>query len=264
MTRDSKMNRSVVPPGQGRGSVWWTAGASRGRSAAVASVRALLLMAVAVGCAEESVAPVGLLGPGDFRIVASTAPERSERRDPETGTLERRGLSFEEHIAVAWGADPRDLEFRLEGPVGRYDVSARSTDGTLEVAEAVFRGGLVEHFGLRVRRDVRDTDVIALQVVRRGYRPQPVDADAEYAPAVLGRASYRARGVPISEFVIWLRSHANRPIVDETRLTGRYDITLEWDPATGPRAFEAALRDAGFLLIHARKRYAFLVIEANS
>lgn len=261
MAGDPNRSASVALPRERRERGRWAVCADPGGRAALASACVSLLVVVVVGCTGGS---AETLQPGGFKVTPSTAPEVTERRDAETGTLERRGMLLEEHLAVAWGADPRDLEFRFARPAGRYDVSARSTDGTLETAEAVLRGGLVEQFGLRVRRDVRDTDLIALQLVRRGLRPQPVEPDAEYAAGVAGRGFYRLRGGRVSEFMSWLRSYSQRPIIDQTGLDGRYDITLEWDSTAGSRAFQAALGDAGFLLIHKRGRYAFLVVEADS
>lgn len=261
MAGDPNRNASVALRRERRGRGRWAVRADPGGRAALASACVSLLVVVVAGCTGGS---AETLQPGGFKVTPSTTPGMTERRDAETGTLERRGMLLEEHIAAAWGADPRDLEFRSAMPAGRYDVSARSTDGTLETAEALLRGGLVEQFGLRVQRDVRDTDLVALQLVRRGLRPQAVEPDAEYAAGVVGQGSYRLRGGRISEFLTWLRSHARRPIVDQTRLDGRYDITLEWDPTAGPRAFQAALGDAGFLLIHKRMRYAFLVVDTDS
>jgi len=123
---------------------------------------------------------------------------------------------------------------------------------------------LVEQFGLRVSRDVRETDIISLQVVRRGLRPEPVAEGEALGSSIQGPSSYRGRGTTVSDLVVWLRSYSERPIIDDTGLDGKYDITIEWDPAAGNRGLQVAMRDAGFILLHARRRYAFLVVEQDS
>ena len=216
------------------------------------------LLLVGVACEGES---EDSLRPGGFRIEASDAPAVFERWDPETGTLERGGVSLAEHIALGWGADVRDLDVQIRLPPGDYDLSARSLDGTLETAEALLRGGLVEHFGLRVRPDRRVTDVIALRLTRTGLRPEPVTPSEVTAQPRRAAHSYRGAGAPVSDLVQWLRPRAQRPVVDETGLVGLYDIAIEWDPSAGQRALQFALRDAGLVLARARRPYAFLVVE---
>ena len=66
---------------------------------------ALVLLALAA-CAESAPPP---LARGELRIEPSSAVERIETSDPGRGILERRGLSLEQHIAVAWQVPYRDL-----------------------------------------------------------------------------------------------------------------------------------------------------------
>ena len=216
------------------------------------------LLVALLGCAEES---EDGLRPGGFRIMASGTPEPFERRDAASGTLERGGMSLQDHIARGWGVEPSALDVQVRLPPGSYDLSARSADGTLETAEALLRGGLVEHFGLQVRPEPRVTGVIALRLTRNGPWPEAVAPGEVTAAPRRTVDAYRGAGAPISDFVQWLQRRSQRPVVDETELTGLYDIDIDWGVNSGQMALRHALRDAGFVLASVRRPYPFLVVE---
>jgi uncharacterized protein (TIGR03435 family) len=202
------------------------------------------------------------LAPGEFRAGPSATPDRRMRRDVARGEVEVRGRTLAEHIAIAWDVPLGDLDVRAELPTGRLDLAARSVDGSLESAEALLRGGISEHFALRVRSERRRVPVFVLRRSREGLAPERLEPGSVHGPPAREIGRYRGAGAPIADLVRFLRRFGRRPIVDETRLAGEYDIVLEWDPEAGGRALHAALGDAGFVLEPSEREIPVPVVEA--
>jgi uncharacterized protein (TIGR03435 family) len=200
--------------------------------------------------AAPAAATTQFLEPGGFSIAPRSDAIRAERFDPETGSLERLGLSLRAQIAKAWGVRAVDLQFRVELPAGLFDVRARPEEGGREGAEALIRGGLSEHLGLVVEKGIWQGDILALHLVLSGTVPGPVEEhpEGEAAESVRRVGEYRVAAAPISDLVDFLRTATPTPVVDATGLEENYDIAIEWDAAQGGRALRAALRDAGFEL----------------
>lgn len=175
--------------------------------------------------------------------------------------IERRGLSLVEQLAAAWQVAATDLDFRVDLPAGKFDLSVRAADATSHTAEALVRGGLAEHFGFRVRSERRQGDVFVLSLVRHGLVPEPIEPGSVEGEPVRVHGRYRGAGARIEHLARYLRRFGQRPIVDETGLAGHYDVALEWDPEAGPRAFHTALRDAGFVLTGAQRSFVVYVVE---
>jgi len=210
------------------------------------------------GCSRDAAIA---LAPGEVRIErvgdASTARPSppSEHFDARSGALVRRGLTLEQHIAVAWGLRPGDLDVAAALESGAFDVCARAPSGDLEDAQALVRGALEQHLGIDVASGRRTGPVLALRVHARGLAPSPGDpnvARADDDADVRRPGLYRVRNAEIADLVAFLAQRSPIPIVDETGLGGRYDLSIEWDTATGARGLREALADAGFELARAR------------
>lgn len=216
-----------------------------------------------LACGEAAPPPSQPVAPGGFRLEASRSGVPAERHELHGGGIERLGLSLPEHLAVAWGVAPRDLDVRVELAAGDFDLQVVPLDGSRATAEAMVRGGLLEAFGVRVRSEVRDSDVFVLESARGGLRPEPVDPAAIAGGPVRELGRYRGAGAGIDDFARFLRGLGRRPVVDETGLAASYDIVLEWDPEAGGRALHAALRDAGFKLTPGRRSVTVWVVEPS-
>jgi uncharacterized protein (TIGR03435 family) len=226
--------------------------------ALISLIALIALLACSVG--EPGAAD---LAPGEFRVGLSASPDRRMRRDPARGEIEVRGRTVAEHIAIAWNVPLDDLNVRAELPPERLDLAARSVDGSLAGAEALLRGGIAEHFGLRVRSEPRRVPVFVLRRSVGGLAPERLEPGTVEGPPAREIGRYRGAGAPISDLVLFLRRFGRRPVVDETRLAGEYDIVLEWDPEAGGRALHAALGDAGFVLEPSEREIPVPVVAAT-
>jgi uncharacterized protein (TIGR03435 family) len=149
--------------------------------------------------------------------------------------------------------------FQLAGSLApientRWDIAATlggaaatplaERDAILQAVRAL----LAERFSLAVHRETRTMPVYALQLARRDGSLGPaltrsaIDCPALMAavrtgggppPPAAQRCGYRGRigrlessGMPLSEFGFALSSRLGRPVVDQTGLTGTWDLTL--------------------------------------
>ena len=147
---------------------------------------------------------------------------------------------------------------------------------------------LEERFQLRYHLEQRELPVYQLSVAKSGAKLKESLAhlDAPSAPASelmnVGFAGSRiethARYVTIAEFVSMLqRAVFDRPVVDNTNLTGRYDFDLAWsyddsqfdgklppiniEAANRPSLFSALQTELGLTLESSRAQVETIIID---
>ncbi len=95
---------------------------------------------------------------------------------------------------------------------------------------------LADRFKLAFHREPRDFSIYALEIAKGGAKLKPSTAAPTDQPAVVStvypqRILMPAHNVSMADFVSVLqRAILDRPVVDKTGLTGRFDFNLEWAP----------------------------------
>jgi uncharacterized protein (TIGR03435 family) len=144
-------------------------------------------------------------------------------------------------IAAAYGLNPRTIS---GGPgwveSDHYDIVA-VTPGDVRPSYdeqmTMLRSLLTERFKLTFHREKKDFSIYQLEVAKSGPKLKASTA-APDDPATVGpgvvypnRIVLPARNAAISNFTTLMqRAILDRPVVDKTGLTGRYDFDLEWAP----------------------------------
>ena len=129
---------------------------------------------------------------------------------------------------------------------------------------------LTSRFQLALRHETRETAVYALVPDRGGPKFPESAPDAKGILLMRGRGKIVASGGTMAQLANWF-SNANgvdRPVVDQTGLSGHYDFTLEWsnplagdaDPAA-PSIFTAMREQLGLRLEPRRAPLEVLVID---
>lgn len=120
----------------------------------------------------------------------------------------------------------------------RFDIDAR-TDGptTTEQKYEMLRTLIVERFGLKFHREMRDLPGYALIIAKNGPKLHEVKegvassgepgVDDEYGVKI----GHRVR---MADWVGFISSELGAPFEDDTGLKGLYDFKLEWSPAATP------------------------------
>jgi len=123
----------------------------------------------------------------------------------------------------------------------RFDIEAR-VDGTYSVDDlhTMFQNLLADRFGLKFHKDVREGNVYALTIDPSGLKMKPNTTPQDYEIPMQGPpAKNVGKRVPLP-YLCWtlgqILQNDARPVVDQTGLTGNYDLTLSYVPQLPPGA----------------------------
>ena len=100
----------------------------------------------------------------------------------------------------------------------------------------MLRSLLTERFKLTFHRKPKEFSIYVLEVAKNGPKLKQSTAPADDPSSVIGvvypqRIKLPARNATMGDFTAMLqRAVLDRPVVDKTGLTGRYDFDLEWAP----------------------------------
>jgi uncharacterized protein (TIGR03435 family) len=121
----------------------------------------------------------------------------------------------------------------------KYDITGRpEIPGQPSVAQMkiMIQKLLVDRFQLKFHREKKELSVYASTVAKAGSKLAKSQADPDSLPGLFfGRApagmSFNVRNAPLAEVASVLQgSLLDKPVVDQTGLTGKYDFTLTFTP----------------------------------
>jgi uncharacterized protein (TIGR03435 family) len=150
----------------------------------------------------------------------------------------------------------------------RYDIEAKADDPAEgEGGERTLQGLLSDYFKLAVHRETRL--IPAYELVVAGDGPKLRGSDSSHDDTALrviqaenGRIT--GREVPIATLARILSDQLGRPVLDGTKLSSHYDVTLQWstDPDSSRPAILTAIQEQlGLKLVPQLMPKEFLVID---
>lgn len=220
----------------------------------------------------------------DAATVRPSGPDSATRRFMIQGrrfvTLK---TSLADLIQFAYGLHPHQI---LNGPKwiesDKFDVVG-ATAGQVKPSEreymAMMASLLTSRFQLRFHREKREMPVYALIVARGGPKLKLSESDPKAFPSLAfhGRGQLVATNSKLADLAWELQSAVlDRPVVDQTGLTSRFDFALTWAPdefqksnLTGgapaadavPPLFTAIQEQLGLRLEPARSSVEVMVID---
>jgi uncharacterized protein (TIGR03435 family) len=188
-------------------------------------------------------------------------------------------------IALGYDLNPRTIS----GGPGWMDSQLFTIEGvtpgdvrpTRKEQMQMLRALLAERFGLKFHRQEKEFAIYALTVAKGG--PKLKDAAKPDDPPFLvgvvypGKIEVPAKSVTMDDFVAMLqRATLDRPTVNRTGLTGRYDFDLEWaqdesqyggqvpaaaEDTQSPPLFTAVQEQLGLKLEATRGRVSAMVVD---
>jgi uncharacterized protein (TIGR03435 family) len=149
---------------------------------------------------------------------------------------------------------------------------------------------LKDRFGFSAHKEQREMSTYALMLARKDARlgPQLKPSNADCAQSIAGqqplppsakrptcgtiatRRFITAGGRTMAQLAVTLQSMVGEPVVDQTGLTGAYDLDLSWappgndgalPPGDAPSIFTAVQEQLGLKLIHHKDQVEVLVID---
>jgi uncharacterized protein (TIGR03435 family) len=143
-------------------------------------------------------------------------------------------------VAAAYSLNPRAVE---GGPAWmdaeHFDIAAVTpgeAQPTLDQQLAMVRALLADRFQLTFHREPKELPVYVLSLAKNGSKLKETLAPPTEQPDIVSRIApgevrLPARNASMPQFAAVLqRSVFDRPVLDQTGLTGRYDFDLEWTP----------------------------------
>ena len=180
--------------------------------------------------------------PESFDIAAikpSPADVAMEWSPSPGGRFSARGITFKELVAIAYGVQ----SFQVTGGprwagVDRWSIEARAETfaGRLsrdELQKPVQRL-LFERFHFRGRRETREMPVYVLVPAPGGPKLKPAHESARTMG--FGRGFLNAKAANLTLLSRVLATLLDRPVLDETGITGEFEIYMEWSPEPGEGA----------------------------
>ncbi len=157
-----------------------------------------------------------------------------------TSRFVERAYTLKLLIAAAYDLNPRTV---LGGPAwiesDHFDIVA-VTPGevrpTHDEQMSMLRSLLTERFNLTFHREKKVFSIYELEVSKSGPKLKQSAAPPDDPPALISTVYPQhillpARNATIGDFVSLLqRAVFDRPVVDKTGLTGKYDFDLQWAP----------------------------------
>jgi uncharacterized protein (TIGR03435 family) len=225
--------------------------------------------------------------------VASVRPNASGESGGEFtvrpgGQLAVRNMTVKDLLRNSFGFE----DYRIvSGPDwmtrDRFDIAARTPDGTDGQIREMVQSLLADRFKLAVHTETREMPAYALRTVngpeKLGPQMRPPALDCGNAAARAGapmpdwppgrptcgtragRGRFIGAGAPLANLARNLSDAAGRVIVDETGLSGRYDLLLEWNPdqsdADTPSLFAAIREQLGLKLEPVRAPVEVLIVD---
>jgi uncharacterized protein (TIGR03435 family) len=180
-------------------------------------------------------------------------------------------------IAYAWGINQNQI---VDAPNWirdeHYDMDGKTnaTDNpTVPEQQQMIRKILSDRFGLRFHREKRELAVYALVIAKGGPKLSPAaHPDAQPGQHNEGHGMQTTRSftsAAMSDFILTMQFFLDRPLVDQTGLTGRYDFNLTYsygdapnsDPDAPPPLFTALQEQLGLKFQATKAATDVLVID---
>jgi uncharacterized protein (TIGR03435 family) len=212
-------------------------------------------------------------------IKPATADEQHPIFDLRTRRFNATGTSAKELIKIAWNVRGRQV---IGGPAWieekKYDIAAEPDTAGLpseEQSRTMVRKLLAERFNLAAHTGQQVYPVLALTLDTKAPRPVPADPNFIGSGGMSGRRDgdeivLQFSGTTIPQMLAFvMNTFQDRQLVDETGLTGIYNITLRIAiPSPGPvssddigAALIEAAEHAGFKFIAKKEAIPIVIID---
>jgi len=145
-------------------------------------------------------------------------------------------------------------DFQISGGPGwagseRFDVEGKAQDRAADPdrLRRMLQSLLEDRFQLKLHRETKAAPAYALLIAKGGPKikrsqdqtspavngPAPPGAGPNHGAMRLGASSLIGNAVMLSLFTRLLSQRLDRPVIDRTNLTGRFDLQLQWSPEVG-------------------------------
>jgi uncharacterized protein (TIGR03435 family) len=180
--------------------------------------------------------------------------------------FQARGFTVQMLIHAAYGFDDNLVSgapgwlnsehYSLEAKVATADVPALAKLDPKQ-RNVLLQPVLTDRFQLKFHLETKQLPVYSLIVVKTGVKfAKSPPGDSTEPQFRMKEGHLNCQRLPMSILTQWLTLHVGRKVIDNTGLTDKYDIALEWSPDTsasevgsGPSLFTAIQEQLGLKLV---------------
>lgn len=172
------------------------------------------------------------------------------------------GFPVREILPFAYDELPSRIVVEGRLPEERFDFIFHTAPRKPERFRTLLRVALESTFDLEVNRESREREVYILKALpEASEKLQPSQVEARGSMSQSGSIS--GTRVSTGELAELLELSLGQPVVDETQLTGEYDIQLRWQPGEMESLSEAVREELGLELEEGRREVEVLVIATG-
>jgi uncharacterized protein (TIGR03435 family) len=185
-----------------------------------------------------AVATIRLHDPTSFHQGFQTSGNRFTIQNESVQSLIAFAYAVERHQIAGAPDWLRTTAFDI---TGRADIEG---EPSLPQMQEMIQKLLADRFALRFHREQRVLPVYAIRIAKGGPKlppaAHPTAQPDQQGQSHAGTFTQTYTSVTIADFILGMQFMLDRPLVDQTGLTGRYDFTFSYTPnetaATSPNA----------------------------
>jgi|SRR5579863_66318 len=192
------------------------------------------------------------------------------------GKLTFTNASLSDYLKFAWGIVSDE---QIAGPDWikskdvRFDIVAQTAPGTpREQLEPMLQTLLAERLKLALHHEQKELSFLALIQGKKGAKLQPAKADSAGPDNFAARGHIASKYMSMKVLATLLSRFEREIVVDQTGLTGPFEVMLEWSPddgvapaagnaSAGPSIFTAVQEQLGLRLESRKGPLDVLVID---
>ncbi len=182
---------------------------------------------------------------------------RASSREAITAVL--KGLDLGRLIAQAYDTSAIRVEVSSALPMQRFNFSVRVPRAAENMIQPLLQQAIKAAYGAEVRGKNKEKQVLVLVYDKQPDHEGLAPANGGFSSRT-GQGSARLSGAKMFNLTELLENLLDMPVLDETGLTGRYDIDLEWKEGNND-ALKTALKDKlGMALVSASREVEILEV----
>ncbi len=200
--------------------------------------------------------------PALFEVCVRPSLGHTARMSSGPGRLSIIGQPIQCAIATAYGVQQTRIDDRAALPGDSFDIVVTVPEHHQELVEPLLRQALEATFDFTARREERTMDVFVLKVAEGGLqkRLRPT-ASTGGSSSSTTLDLFSAVNHPIGSLAGMLESRLQRPVLDQTDLSGHFDWEVRLEHRDIESAREAVRDQLGLELSPAREPVEMLVID---
>jgi uncharacterized protein (TIGR03435 family) len=164
-------------------------------------------------------------------------------------------------IEAAYQTSPVRIVNNLPESSQKYRVSVIVPPGREDALYPLFQQALTTTFGINVRREMRETDVIVL-TVPPGKVSKLQPSQAKEGLIMRMRGQIRAIKSPIRKLAEDLENIWGRPVIDKTGLAGEYDWELPYSRVDKTVLLNAVREKLGLEITEMKQPIEMLIVDS--